>query len=217
MRSCRPIVVTLVTLWMLTTPALPALANTPGTNNSTFPEVLNAIGSNGGGTADPLGAYEVVVRDLANNPIANSYVTLDFTSCSDLRLCSDALDPDAIVSCANRTVSKVTDANGRATFRILGYSPVAPTTPGPTSTSLRVYADGVLLGFARVAIYDLTGGAGTAPSDLAAWLDEFFYGAAVSRADYDGNGILGPSDLSKWLGLFFASGSIANCAAASCP
>ena len=197
--------------------ATTAAADVPSPPNFTVPYGVQIVAENGGGQPDPEGAFQVTIRDLANNPIQNSLVVLDFRACPDLALCANPLDPAAIVHCPTKTVRKFTDANGQVTFHVVGFSSATPGSPGPTQPAAKVYADGVLAANVLVVMYDLNGG-GLGASDLSAWLDDFFSGNGVARADYDASGVLGASDLSRWLTVFFASGSVVNCTpSGDCP
>lgn len=188
------------------------LAQVPTPANSITPRMIPVVGHDASGVPDPIGEVTVIFRDLANQPIAGALIQLDFSACTELRLCADSHDPSAVTDCAQRTITKVSDANGAARFRVVGYSVAPPGTPGAPYNAARVYADGVLLASPSVAIYDLTGGGGLTPADLSAWLDDFFGGFDPARSDYDDTGApLGPSDLARWLTAFFASGSIQNC------
>jgi hypothetical protein len=200
----------LVSLFLLI--AAPARGGeVPSPSNSTVPSLIPVIGFNAGGVADPIGEVTVVHRDLANNPIAGALIRFDFSACTEMRLCADPHDPDAVVGCAQRTVSKITDANGVARFRVVGWSVAAPGTPGAAYNAAKIYADGVQLGSPSVAIYDLTGANGLTSADLSAWLTDFFSGSEPARGDYSNTGSpLGPADLSRWLTAFFANGSILN-------
>lgn len=184
----------------------------PGPFPWTIPALIPVVGHDAAGTPDPRGEVLIVIRDLANTPIPGSRVILDFSFCSDLSLCSDPHDPDAVVNCVSKTVTKFTDMNGEVRFRVVGCSSAAPGSPGAGAHCARIYADGVLGGFPNVAIYDLTGCDGLHSSDLGAWLTDFFSVAQPNRADYDGDMLLGGTDLSLWLAAFFASNSILNCA-----
>ena len=190
--------------------APPAGADLPEPPNSTIPSCIPIMGHNSAGIPDPQSQVEVIHRDLANNPIAGALVVLDFSSVPELRLCSDDHDPNMIVDCPTRTVRKLTDANGRATFRVMGWSIAAPGSPGAPYHSARVFADGVLLGTPSVSIFDLDRN-GLSAADLGSWLADFFSGNDVARGDYDCTGSVGASDLGRWLGAYFASGSTANC------
>ena len=187
-----------------------ANAGLPPENNSTIPAMIPIVGHDGAGLPDPIGEVEVSVRDLANNPVVGSLVVLDFSQCTELRLCADAHDPGVTVDCAQRTVRRLSDAQGKARFRVMGWSTGIPGGPGAPRNAAKVYADGVLLGSPNVSIYDLDGG-GVGPADLAAWLGDFFANTGLERDDYDNSELVGPSDLSMWLKAYFSSGSIANC------
>jgi hypothetical protein len=96
-------------------------------------------------------SYVVVVRDIANNPIAGSTVRLQFIDCETFPVCDECCDGIVIDRTAH-SVSAATDASGIASFalRMGGVSPVG--------AGMNVYADGVLLGPVRtVSSPDLTG------------------------------------------------------------
>ena len=193
----------------------PQLAHTqiivdPGPTNSSVPACIGIMGHNGSGVLDPLSQFTVIHRDLANNPIAGAMIVIDFSAVGELRLCADDHDPNVIVDCAARTVSRLTDANGVATFRIAGWSLAAPATPGSPYNDGKIFANGILLGSPTIQIYDLDRN-GLGASDLSFWLSDFFSGNNAARGDYDCTGSLGAGDLSRWLTVYFASGSSANC------
>ena len=66
-----------------------AWAGIPGWVNSTAPDCITLVGSNGFAPAAGAGAFEVVVRDLANNTAPGVSVVVDFSNCLDLEICSD--------------------------------------------------------------------------------------------------------------------------------
>ena len=94
----------------------------------------------------PLGdiPFTVRVRDLADNPIANSFVEVSFCNAPNIHFCP----PPGLNPCA---VLGVTDVFGNITFAI--------TAGGITSgTQLaRISADGVLLAYREVASPDQDG------------------------------------------------------------
>ena len=49
-----------------------AAGDDPGPPNSIAPSTIEVLGVDGAGTPDPAAAFEVFVRDLANQPIANA-------------------------------------------------------------------------------------------------------------------------------------------------
>lgn len=187
-----------------------ASAGLPPPPNGTIPSVIPILGRSSSGVPDPRAEATVIVRDLANNPVSGAMVVLDFSACSELKLCADAHEPGVFVDCATHTVRRLTDATGSAVFRVTGWSTAPPGAPGAPYRSAKVYADGVFFGSANAAIYDLdTGGLGAA--DLSRWLSDFFSSNNPARDDYDDSGSVGPNDLSMWLKAYFASGSITNC------
>lgn len=130
----------------LTLAAAPAHAAIPSPANSSLPACMALC---------PFGdmPFTVVVRDLANLPVAGSTVVLDFSACPGAFLCLTppsgspfpyTLDPVA------RTLRMVTPAGGSVTF------PAHVGGTGPPG-SARVFADGVLLRSYALASPDQSG------------------------------------------------------------
>jgi len=95
-------------------------------------------------------AFHVTVRDLANSPIANSVVMIDFCPvASSVHQCF-------VTSC---TVSGVTNVFGQLTLSIAGG--------GVSATQVEVRADGVLLATRPVASTDQNGDLTVNGADLA--------------------------------------------------
>lgn len=186
-------------------------AGVPPGNNSIIPPYISIVG-NRFGVPDPYGTFTVLVRDLANNPVPGSMVVVDYANVPDLDLCADQQDANLVVDCATRTARKLTDAQGIATFLLMGGAHNNGGAPGAGPNALRFYADGVLLGSATVAIYDQNGHNGLGANDLSAWLADFVTLAYFGRSDYDNSGNLGANDLSLWIGLWGSGGSKQNCA-----
>lgn len=204
----------LLLLLGLATPSL-ALAGLPPVSNSTVPSCISLVGSYGGVPATAAGGFVVIVRDLANNPIAGASVVIDLSGCADLSICADQLDPAATVNCAAKTVRKFTAADGSVHFTMLGGSNGA----GSAVTLLnggRIYANGILLGSPTVSAFDLDGSGGVGANDFSAWLGDFFTGNSYGRSDYDCSGNVGANDLSVWLGVF-GSGTMAESCVSRCP
>lgn len=186
-----------------------ARACVPSIANSETPALILLVG-HAAGTPDPLGEFVVVVRDCANYPVANATVLIDFSQDPDARLASGVGTPGMTVDCVNRVVRQTTDANGRATFRIVGAaSGLVPSCyeAGACAGRVDLYADGVRLRQPRVASFDFDGSGGVAGADLALWLDDFAGGLNPARADYDGDGAVGGADLAAWLEAYGAGGS----------
>lgn len=175
--------------------APPALATTPDPANNTIPSHIVLVGRGANGPDSVTGHVYCVIRDLANNPVPNAHVWFDFSAFGDLRVASDPLDPRLVVDCTQRTVRGVTDANGRVDFTIMGACTGGPASP---RRSLRVYADGVLLGSPTVAVLERDGFPGLTLTDLSLWAADWFTGLELERADLDGSGGIDALDLSVW-------------------
>jgi hypothetical protein len=184
----------------------------PGGGNSTTPACISLVGWNNG-SASPRGTFEVVVRDLANNPLVGAIVKVDLSNALDLVLCAQQLAPGIVVDCPTASASQTSDVNGRVVFTLLGGG------VGPASTLLggaRIYANGTLIASPTVSAYDLDGHNGVGANDLSLWLTDFGTGNPYGRSDYDCSGGVGANDFSFWLSEFGSSPSAFSCAA-SCP
>lgn len=187
----------------------------PGPVNGTFPPCVRVVGTNGGQASQQFGEFEVVWLDLANNPIPGALIRVDFSAIPELHIAADQPDPEAIVDCAGKGVSKLTDANGRAVFCIVGAS----TGAGSGVTLLngcKIFANGRLCASPTASAFDLDGSNGLGAGDLAVFLSDFSTGQNLGRSDYDCSGYLGAADLSIWL-IAFASGTQTVSAAPTCP
>jgi len=190
-----------------------AFASVPSPANSTTPPCVRLVG-NSGGVMDPAGTFTVTVRDLANLPINNSLVVVDFSSCSGLTICTTA-SAGVTVDCGTQTARAFTGVGGTVTMTLGGHANNSGGNVPPYASynDGKIFADGVLLSSPSVSTFDHDG-SGMGPADLSAWLGDFFGGNNPSRSDYDCTGSpLGPSDLSTWLTVFFAGGSTTNCPA----
>lgn len=202
--------------------AAAAFAGVPSSGNSSFSGTrINIVGFDGVSTSADSNAagakFSVTVRDLANNPIANSAVVLDFSGCtSDVRIDdTQANYQNLTAACAGHTVRSLTDATGVAYFVVVGGG-YGAVSPAHAPLSGKVYADGVLLGNIGVGVYDQNGGAGVGAADLSRVLGDFVGGTNPDRTDYNGVGGVGAADISLWLGTFVAGKS--NTSSASyCP
>jgi len=192
----------LVALALLAGSAQAKLAYPP---NCEVPPVLVLVGRDAAGTPDPLGEFRVVARDIANIPMMNCMVVVDFNTCEDARFSTDQ-QPTAIAYCPYRSVSATgyTDLQGATSLRVVGRAD--HSMPASSEPRLRVYVDGVPIGYVRVAALDHDGG-GVGATDLALWVEDFFAGSHPARSDYDGDGTVGATDLAIWAGAFFAAGS----------
>ena len=191
-----------------------AMAGVPSAANSTTPSCITLVGSLAG-TPDAAGTFNIVVRDLANNPLNGASVVIDVSGCLDIAICNDQLDANALVNCGAKTTRKFTDALGSVTFIVLGGS-----NGGGNASSLlnkgKIFANGTLIQTPTVSAFDLDGAGGVGANDLSAWLGDFGSGQPFGRSDYDCSNNIGANDLSLWLGEFGAGTSASSCAVA-CP
>ena len=204
-----------------------AFAAVPSPANSTVPNVIHLVGANGAGTVvDPVGNYTVVVKDLANNPVQNSSVVVDFSLCGifDTNINTGQIHPGVTVDCPTKTVRGLTDATGTFTFRVRGaaHNVSAGNAPGNNTPCGRVYADGVLMkatvgvGGATnlgtngiiVSTYNQNGANnpfdGFTAVDFSIFAGDFFSANYYTRSDYNGDGIKSPLDLSNLATVYFA-------------
>jgi hypothetical protein len=196
-----------------------ARAKLPSPANCTIPSHIPLVGLDSRGQADPAGSISFVIRNLANIPEPSSMVVLDFSQTPDMEPSMAQPDPGVYsVSCygGGRWVQALTDEHGAVTIRVVGCA-MRSAADGAQGATVRILADGVLLGWATVSAFDQDGYGGVGPADLTDFLQDFFSPQYWARSDYDGNGTLGPNDLSVWLVEFFSGNSVHSGAMAGCP
>ena len=205
-----------IALALLALTAGVAFATPPSAGNSTVPYCFYLVGSSGGVPAT-LGQFTVIVRDLANNPVANANVVVDLSNAADLHLCPNQLDPQALVDCLHKRVSKHTDTNGRADFIILGGSNGTGNAVALLGAG-RIFESGTLIGSPTVSAFDLDGAGGFGLNDLSVWLGDFGTAGnpAYGRSDFDCSNSVGINDMAVWLTAWGRGTSTESCAAA-CP
>jgi len=143
-------------------------AGVPSPANSTVPACMALC---------PLGdmPFAVVVRDLANNPIAGSNVVLDFSTCPGAHLCPEGFSPPFpyTVDLVTRTLRMTSGVDGSVTF---------PAHVGGVGAagSVRVFADGVLLKSYALASPDQNGN-GVAVNIVD--VDETLFNAKLGSSD----------------------------------
>lgn len=154
-----------------------AMAAVPSAVNSDVPCGINVVGNNGV-AASPAFTFTVVVRDLANIPVANSSVVVDFDGCyvsggtigepgpSSVQLGTNG----ELGDCVTRTVRAVTDVNGVVTMDVNGLSKGSAPGTTPNGACAQIFADGVLLGTVQVAAVDMDGADGITAADLSKFL-----------------------------------------------
>lgn len=217
-----------------------ALASVPDPARSSVPAYILLVGRvNGGTNPDPVGLGTITVRDFANNPIAGATVTIDFSGCCDINLCSG----QAGHNCAARTVTGLTNGSGQFQFTVFGAAKDPGTRIPPAEyggcglNGVQVRANSgtgdVVLGTATGVCLDQNGAAGQSNGTTAA--DASNVGNVVGavalgapyrgRADINQNGGITAGDVAAELGhvgrLVLASGvgcpGGVFCAKPACP
>lgn len=180
----RPLLTRLVLLSMALAIPGAARAGVPSPFNSTLPACMALC---------PLGdlPFTVVVRDIANGPVAGSVVVLDFSQCPGAHICEPwGYDPYT-VNVAARTILATTDAAGAIVF---------PARVGGTGAagSVRVYADGVFLKAYALASPDQDGtgavydGPPVGGNDIALFTPKL--GTTDRTADFTCDGLVNEDD-----------------------
>ena len=197
-----------------------ATACVPSSQLCSTPAIIRLVGSAGGVADAPAGSFTVVVRDLANNPVPGAAVVLDLSGCPDATICPDQLDPNEVVNLTAKTVRKFVDANGQATFTIVGGSTGngnaavvsnGAVIKGLVNGAVRIFGNGTLLGSPNFATYDLDGSGGLGPTDLSVFLTDIASGTPFARSDFSGDGVLNATDMCLWLTTFAAGRSVQSC------
>ena len=149
-----------------------AIADPPDPAHCIVPSSITLVGSRGGIPDAVAGQFAVVVRTIVNNPENGASVVIELSACDDLRLCSDQLDPAALVNCAAKTMRKFTRLDGSVTFAVLGGSNGAGNATSLSGCGV-VLANGTRIGSPSVAVLDLDGMNGVGLNDLSVWLTDF--------------------------------------------
>lgn len=171
----------------------------PWYGNSTVPSLIRVAGFGADGVLDPLSEVTIVVRDLANNPLAGALVSFDFSGCAPATICAVSSSTCHELDVPNQRVHTVTDANGVVTLRFAGTANNPGGAPALGDELVELFVCGTLLASRPAVFFDMNGGDGVGAGDLSAWLTDFNMISIWLRGDYDGNGALGANDLSLWL------------------
>jgi len=175
--NLRAFVPSLVLLLLM---AMPAHA-VPDPLHCTVPHCLVAC---------PLGdlTYTVVVRDVANVPIALCPVELRFDACPSFSVCADCCTGLTVDRTLHR-VTATTDVNGNAGFPLKMGGVCAGAMVG-------VYAAGVLLASVHLASPDQDGNLSVGAADVS--IVNGLIGSSNPGADFDCDGGVTQFDL-DWL------------------
>jgi hypothetical protein len=199
-----------------------AMAGIPNAANSQKPCVIlmdlpnspNNVGVNPGVCGQP--ALKVIVRDALNNPVANSDVVLDFSTCpvGTIQLADTQSDPAVTTVCAGKTVLKTTDALGEVCFSVEGATNVVDPSggypfytgltarnlgPGAGVVCCKIYASGNLLDTKLVIVnkYDLDANTSVNAGDGSYHLDAQGFDLAGNYrtfGDYNCDGAVNAGD-----------------------
>jgi len=187
-----------------------AMAGVPSTGTSTQPLGISLV-AHTGGIADgvAIGGSTYTIRDAASNPVANSVVVMNFSTCTDVRLCSITQPAGLFVNCAAKTVSAVTDASGVVTFRVVGgglTSGVAIIAP-----CVSVTADGVALNTIRSSTCDMNGSGGVTSADITLAKNDNNTNPARTRSDFNKSGSVTSADITLLKNVDNGTGSDSSC------
>ena len=210
-------------------PASAAMATLPMIGSSTAPALIPLVTRDAFNNKDNIGfgaqspAFTVSVRDQGNNPISGVAVVIDLSRNTDLELCDDQLDVDALVNCGAKTMRKFTNALGSVTFTVMGGGKGAAFAPTGLNGG-RIFANGTLIKSPTIATCDLNGINAVDPFDKVILLTDIntFPVLTAGRSDLNGDNAVNAFDLSVWLthlnGPFGASSGGHSCEAlGDCP
>ena len=201
-----------------------AVASVPTCGNCTAPSLIPLVTRDAlndpdlidFGTQSP--TLTISVRDLGNNPLNNASVVIDLGNVTDLQLCADQQDLDALVNCTAKTIRKFTDVTGIVHFTVLGGGKGA--VPATGLAGGRIYVNGILISSPTVATCDLNGINGIDAFDKAILLSDInaFPGQARGRSDENGDNAVNAFDVAVWLTHFNAPTHVASCGSlGTCP
>ena len=193
---------TAAALAVFTLVASTAFAESPDPRFTTVDPVVvgNASGNALGGLSP---GFDVVVRDVSNNPVPGQIVTLDFWPTA-LRL-SSVQSAGTTLNCAAKKISRVTDANGAVKFaaRFGGYTNV---------DAIYVDESGIELGSVKARSTDIDGLDGkTGLGDFALFSNNFLGNTAAQETDFDLNGLTGLADFSLFVNEFLSGATAPYC------
>ena len=181
---------------------------------STVPSHVLLVGLDMGVADTTTGAFLIVIRDLANNPIPGTNVEIRLLNCPGARVAVDQRQPGITSRCVTHGILATTDLNGSTRFAAVGGGD--PAGPHGTGACASVYAGGVLMGDVRVAYLDLDGSSGMGANDISIWLSDFGTGEPIGRSDFNGDQVLTADDLSVWFGIW-GTGTQTASPASYCP
>src|SRR5512143_1031096 len=211
---------TLLAVCGLMVMAATALAGIPDPSKCTVPTYIDVVGT-AVGSADARGTFTITVLDMNLNPVQNCQTILDFSACTDTRLCDAQLDTTKVVDCPTATVRGFTNASGQITFTVVGAAKNAPPPQaGAGAHCVNILAGGVSLGLATADVYDQNGAVtnnGVELTDVTAVLKDWGSGIYYGRSDLDKDSLLGLTDVIKVLKAVGDGTSANGCTTTYCP
>ena len=200
--------------------AATAVAQIPDPGMCIVPSFIRVVGYSGT-TPDARGTFLIELRDIGNYPIPYSLVSIEFGNCTDMRLCKDFRDS---VDCPTAVVRKLTDANGDATFTIVGGAKNSGASPGPGLGCVTIRGNNVLIGTATAVVLDENGALGgsnngVTASDFVPLLRDWGAGTYFGRSDFNLSGppVITAADFVPWLKCWGDGGSVNGCTTTYCP
>jgi hypothetical protein len=155
-----------------------APAAVPSPSNSVLPSTMSSC-------PDGTVLTQVLVRDIANNPILGATVALDFSDCAAFQACDPPCDGCGIDR-PGHVVRLATNSTGLAFFDLrLGGA--------CRGERVKVYADGLLLGSVPYAPIDQTGDLAIGDDDVA--IVSGLLGTGETSADFNGDHVVDATDL----------------------
>ena len=154
--------------------------------------VGNPIGYAIGGS--PPG-FDVLMRDQNQAPRPGAFITLRFPAAMKLYAIQNS---GTTVDCVQKTLSRVTDAQGRANFaaRVGGWT---------NGNEIEVAADGVVLGYVKGRSLDYNADGRTSLGDFVTFSDDFLNQVTEPKSDFDLNGSTGLGDFVLFSWIFLES------------
>lgn len=198
--------------------AATAFANAPSPGNSDTPAWIPVVGTNNG-VPHAGQSITITVRDFTNNPIAAQAVEIDYSGCSDIRVCTAVVAGGGTPSCsvANGKVTATTNAAGQVSLTVLGASNNSGGgAAGAGTPCVVVRAGTTVLNTRSSYVFDqngtIGGQNGVTGTDLGISQADFLIAVYKNRTDYDLSGTLTGTDLAVHQAAFLGNGSASGCA-----
>jgi hypothetical protein len=197
-------------------------AGTPNSTNSTQPPGILLVGYYN--PPDSRGTFTYTIRDGNNVAVPNTPVVINFTACTDVRLCSTQGTPPAAPTAWNdaaNTLTVTTDGLGQVTLTLVGAGNNGGT-PRAVNDCATVTAGGQAMNALAIATLDQSNSGGANGADRTIWLSDFaaYAGGAGTlreRSDYDRNHIINGADDVFFKAAFAeAGGGLGTGSALSC-